>query len=236
MAIFKYPDFQKFSEAAGKYVVKRLEESESSFMGLSTGYSPRGIYLHVAKQLVKKTELIQRIQGFQIDEWYGLSVKDPSSCAFYINQHVVKPWKLHSNQRFLVDGQHPDQEIQISEMKMVLNQRRLDICILGLGKNGHLALNEPGSQLTSACRIVELDSTSQTHPMLKNAKATVQKGITIGLKEILESKEIILLIAGKGKKEAFQKLMNKTSIESFPASAIYYHDNWKCFIDESSLT
>ena len=111
----------------------------------------------------------------------------------------------------------------------------MDICILGLGKNGHLALNEPGSKLNDPCRIVDLDIPSKTHKMLQNTDQNVLQGITVGIKEILESKELVLLVSGPEKKKAFNKLIDKAPIENFPASAIYQHNNWKCFVDKSSV-
>jgi galactosamine-6-phosphate isomerase len=104
-----------------------------------------------------------------------------------------------------------------------------------LGKNGHLALNEPGSKVIDSCRIVSLASSSTSHPMLNESANTVNQGITIGLKEILESREIFLIIAGEGKKEAYKMLMKRAPVEDCPASAIFEHERTTLFIDESIL-
>ena len=235
MKILSYPNYNQLSEAAGNLIVERIDGSVTCLIGLATGFSPKLTYNYVGKQLTREPSLVPKIKGMQLDEWYGLSRENPGSCMHYLNLNVIKPWQLNSDQCLFIDGQHSDQEIQISEMKKSLSHRQMDICILGLGKNGHLAMNEPGSKLDVPCRIVDLDFSSKTHSMLMSVKATVQKSITIGLKEILESKEIILLVTGLGKKEAFQKFLDKKPVEVFPASAIYHHDNWKCFVDESSV-
>jgi len=235
MEIFKYPDYNSLSEAAGDHIVERLKSYETCLIGLSTGFSPKLTYFHIAKQLARIHSLVPKVIGFQLDEWYGLSGDNPGSCRHYIAMNVIKPWRLNSNQYFCIDGQHLDHEIQISEMKKCLNRRPMDICILGLGKNGHLALNEPGSKLNDPCRIVDLDIPSKTHKMLQNTDQNVLQGITVGIKEILESKELVLLVSGPEKKKAFNKLIDKAPIENFPASAIYHHNNWKCFVDKSSV-
>ena len=235
MAIFKYPDYNCLSEAAGEHIVHRLMNSETCLIGMSTGFSPKLTYAHIAKQLARMPSLVEKVIGFQLDEWYGLSEENPGSCRHYFNMNVIKPWKLNSDQCFCIDGQHLDHKFQISEMKKCLNRRPMDICILGLGKNGHLALNEPGSKLNDPCRIVDLDIPSKTHKMLQNTDQNVLKGITVGIKEILESKELVLLVTGPKKKKAFNKLIDIAPIEDFPASAIYHHNNWKCFVDESSV-
>ena len=233
--IHSFPDYPQLSKATGALMVQRIETLDACRIGLSTGFSPTAAYAYIAQQLAQKPFLIPKIQGFQIDEWYGLAADHPGSCRHYLSRHVLEPWALPADQCFLLDGRDPDQEGQILAMKKSLQQRPMDLCILGLGKNGHLALNEPGSTLDAPCRIVELAASSKTHPMLTDAKVPVQKGITIGLKEILESKEIILIITGEGKKDAYQKLQDKAAVEDFPASALYYHDNWTCFVDEAAV-
>jgi len=235
ITFLKYLNYQQLSKAVGNVIVSRIERCDLCLIGLSTGFSPKMAYLQIAKHLVQKPVLAPKIRGFQIDEWKGLSGKNPGSCKDYLYKNVIRPWGLNPDQCFLIDGQHPDQEQQITAMRSSLSKRPIDICILGLGKNGHLALNEPGSSLDSTCRIVKLHETSVSHPMLSNAKADVQKGITIGLQEIMESKEILLLVTGEGKKEAYQKLITRTPIEEFPASAIFGHDKVTIFVDEAAV-
>jgi len=230
-----YDAHEILSGAVAAHIIERVEKSPSVHIGFATGYSPIRTYEKIADYLQSSPLLRTKISGFQIDEWLGLGIEDSGSCSYALKRDVITPWQLKTDSCFIIDGNGSNAEKQILAMKNRLNQRPLDICILGIGKNGHLALNEPGSKLTDPCRIVELEGSSQEHNMLSSTSKAINKGITIGIKEILESKEIILIISGEGKQSAYQNFKEKKHIENFPGSALYYHQNWKCFVNRSSV-
>jgi galactosamine-6-phosphate isomerase len=210
-------------------------ENDSLHLGLATGHSPKLTYSYLSEHFKKNPSLISNISLFQLDEWLGLAKTDSGSCHYFLHKYVIAPWQLQTHQYFPLDGQHWDQEIQLSEMRKELAQKPLDLCILGIGKNGHLAFNEPGSRLKDPSRIVALADSSKKHTMLKDVKTKMQQGITIGLKEIMEAKEIFLIITGIGKKKAWTKLLDRAPIKDFPASAIFEHNNYSIFVDLESV-
>lgn len=234
--ITTFLNHQQLSASLCQKVITHIEHYDSFFLGPATGFSPKLAYELIAKQLAVNPRLSSKIKMIQLDEWLGLSPKDEVSCYYRIKKQVVSAWNLDEEQCFFLDGNDKDQEIQLEKMKDNLRKKPMDLCILGLGKNGHIAFNEPGSSLDATCRIVDLSVTSKAKIMSQKPGVSVEKGITIGLKEILESKEVLLLVTGEEKEEAFQKLQNNTSIEEFPASALYTHPNWKCFVDLSSVS
>ena len=170
-----------------------------------------------------------------MDEWYGVSSKNDQSCQKYVHQHITEPWQIDDKKCFLLEGYGIDHQEQIRRMAEHLGQQPIDLCILGLGANGHLALNEPGSLKSDTSRIVELSDTSQTHTMLKGHMDKVEKGITIGLKEILEAREILLMISGKNKREVARQFLSAKADPDVPASLLFEHPNWHCYIDENAL-
>lgn len=222
------------SLAAADHILQRIQESDPCRMGIATGQSPALVYGLLAKRFAEQTSLRDKIDILQIDEWYGLSKEHPSSCYFNIEKEVIRPWKLKSRQCFLIEGDR-NQAAQMIAMQKSLEEKPLDLCILGFGKNGHLAFNEPGSTATSTCRIISLDKVSESHSMVKDVKQAVNKGMTIGLKEIMQSKEILLLITGTEKQEAYQKLINKVGIKESPSNLLYAHENWTCMVDKGSV-
>lgn len=232
---YKCANYKILSKAVAAHIISRINKSKSIHLGLATGHSPKLTYAYLADYLLENPDLISNIRFFQLDEWLGLPLNNSGSCQQYLYKHVIGPWQLNPAQYFLINGQAKKQEQQLKNMKDVLYKTPLDLCILGMGKNGHLAFNEPGSSLNDPCRIVQLAKSSKKHQMLGALKSSLDKGITIGLKEIMESKEVVLIVTGEGKAKACKKLLDKMSIEEFPASAVYEHKNYSIFIDEEAL-
>jgi len=233
--IIEYSDYQSLSKAVADLVLSRITDSSSLTIGLATGSSPKKAYGLIAKLLEKQTELVRKIEVAQLDEWIGLPVNHSASCHYYLKKYVIQPWNLQRDQYLLLNGIADCPESEIAKLNNHLAESPLDLCILGMGTNGHLALNEPGSGVVDSCRIVELHPSSRLHPMLDSQDIKVTKGMTIGLKELLESREIILIITGKNKREAFNQLLSKDPDSECPATALYLHNNWTCFVDNSAL-
>lgn len=229
-----FSNYQDLSRAVAKKVLASIKESESIHLGLASGNSPLLSYQYLARLLDSQPHLTSKIRFFQLDEWLGLSESNPASCQYYLYNHVIRPWKLDPAQYFLLNGQHPDMAQQLKEMRCYLDKNPIDLCVLGIGKNGHLAFNEPGSSLKDECRIVSLANSSKKHEMLGGLKTKLEKGITIGLKEIMAAKELLLIVSGDGKQEARRNLIKKAPIASFPASAVYEHTNCTIYLDQET--
>ena len=110
------------------------------------------------------------------------------------------------------------------------NQGPIDICILGLGRNGHLGFNEPAAVLHPHCHIMDLALQTQQHIMVANVLSKPTKGLTLGMRDILSSKKIVLLVSGKGKEEAMQKLRSAEITSQCPASFLWLHNNVDCLL------
>ena len=108
----------------------------------------------------------------------------------------------------------------------------IDLCILGLGRNGHLGLNEPAASLKPDVHVAELDEQSQAHSMLQDSGASVTRGMTIGLADILSAKEIMMLITGDGKEEVYQYLLAGEMSTRIPASFLHVHAQVATFVDQ----
>ena len=238
MGVFKpeyFSDYQQLSIAASKLIVNRISIGGTFQIGVSAGQSPLRTYQLVADEIRSNPILCDKIEIFQLDEWLGVSSKDIQSCQHFIHRHITVPWQIKTENCFLLEGEGVDQRDQIKRMKEHLSRRPLDLCILGLGINGHLALNEPGSQKKDPSRIVALTANSQSHTMLKGHGDRVTKGITIGLKEILESREVLLLISGINKSVATKELLSAKVNPDLPASFLVEHPNWHCYVDKNVI-
>uniref|UniRef100_UPI0035937362 6-phosphogluconolactonase n=1 Tax=Pricia sp. TaxID=2268138 RepID=UPI0035937362 len=111
----------------------------------------------------------------------------------------------------------------------------IDICILGLGKNGHIGFNEPAKTLTPFCHVAKLSEKSLQHSMANTMKPKPAYGLTLGMADILRSKKIILLLTGSDKQDIIFKLLSKEITTQLPASFLWLHHDVSCFIDSNAL-
>ena len=233
--LIQFSDYKALSRASADLILDRIKKKRTLSLGLATGFSPRLTYFYLGENLSRDQKLRSWLRVVQLDEWFGAQPEDPSSCQHYLKKHVIESWGLKDDQCILLNGNSRFASAEIQKFQKHLADNPLDLCILGLGKNGHLALNEPGSVISQSSRIVVLQPQSREHDMLRHRQVPITKGMTIGLDEIMSSGEIILLVAGPGKEEAFDKLILEPPSDEFPASVLFEHPNWHCFVDKSAI-
>ncbi len=230
-------NYSLISSKVLKYFSVLIEKKTLIKIGISTGTSPQLFYKLIADFLKEFPENREKIFVYQLDEWGGLSIKDSSSCAYYMQKYVVDAWNLRQDQCQFIDGSRLFDKCYIHNLSQVYKNVSLDLSILGLGVNAHIALNEPGSAYNSQFRIISLSNTSKAHSMLSGMVKSDKPvcGITIGFKEILDSEVLYLIVAGKHKKKAYSDFINHVAEEICPAVNLYRHPQLLCFIDSSSV-
>jgi galactosamine-6-phosphate isomerase len=119
--------------------------------------------------------------------------------------------------------------------EVIQQQGPLDICILGIGVNGHIALNEPGEVLRPDFHVCQLAESTLNNGMIKSLKQPPTFGLTMGVGNILQSKKILIFISGSGKKEAFERLLKPEVSTQFPASLLWLHPNVDVLVDERAV-
>jgi galactosamine-6-phosphate isomerase len=161
---------------------------------------------------------------------------NPGTCESFLQKHLIGPLEIDSKRyiSFQSDPKDPDKECTRIEDELQ-KKGPVDICILGLGMNGHLALNEPGNFLESNIHIAKLSELTLTHSMVQQMSALPSYGLTLGMKDILESSLILLLISGVKKKNITAEFLKKNITTELPASFLWLHSNVVCLIDREAL-
>lgn len=196
----------------------------------ATGNSTLGVYKTLQVYHDSTPELFGNSKVISLDEWVGLSKSDERSCAYYLRQHLVDPLGIASDSFIAFDGSAANPEDECVNMRNQLARLGpFDICVLGLGKNGHLGFNEP-DEFRDYCHVARLTQTSMTHQMIEGTKKVPQFGLTLGMREILTSRGIILMVSGEGKEEVKRALFSKNITRSCPASMLWGHPNVYCLV------
>jgi galactosamine-6-phosphate isomerase len=181
-------------------------------------------------------EFGEQLRVIKLDEWGGLEPNSPFTSELDVQQKFVQPMGIPADRYWTIDPDTSDPEGACLKMEQVLEREGpLDICILGIGVNGHIALNEPGDTHQLPYHVCELAPSTLANGMLKTLKQPPSFGMTIGLRGIMQSKLILLFIAGSGKKEAFERLKDPRVSGQFPASYLWLHPNVQVLVDQRAV-
>ncbi len=155
----------------------------------------------------------------------------PGTCEIYLQEQLLHPLNIPTDRYFSFQSNAVDPQQECARVQQLLQQEGpIDLCILGLGVNGHLAFNEPGAFLHPHCHIAQLTEDSLGHSMAKDMQGVELYGLTLGMSDILAAREILLLISGPSKVEITQRLLEAKISTQLPASFLCLHSNVKVFI------
>lgn len=225
-------DYDHLSELASSIVIEEVSRKKDLLLCAATGNSPTGLYKQLSK-LAKDSDFFNQLRIIKLDEWGGIPMDDPITCEQYIQKNIISPLKISTERYFSFNSAPKNIIDECSRMQNVIeHQGSIDICILGLGTNGHIGLNEPAHYLTPHFHKAQLSEQTLQHQMIQSGKGTPTYGITLGIKDILSSKRIILLITGKGKKKATEMLLTQRITTQLPASFLWLHQSVECFIQK----
>jgi glucosamine-6-phosphate deaminase len=212
-----------FAGAAADYIADRLRHEPRSVLALPTGKTPLGLYAELVRRSREGEVNFTQARIFNLDEYCGLPQTHPESYAAFLHRHLIAPLNLPSERVRLLRGDAADLEVECRDYDTEIDQSGgIDLCVLGLGANGHVAFNEPGSPWNQRTHIVELSqSTRASHA--DDAAASWQiptRGITLGIQNLLETRDILLLIAGAHKERAKAALYRGVEDLDWPVTSL----------------
>lgn len=239
MKVLKVKDYNEMSEKACSLLVNKIHHNPNLVLGLATGSTPEGLYKKLIERFNSTRVSFNGITTFNLDEYIGLSRDNPNSYHFYMKKHLFQYIDMDMNKVHVPNGVTKDPENEcVQYEKRIQESGKIDVQILGLGTNGHIGFNEPGTAFTSRTHIVNLaKSTRQANARFFNSIAEVPtKAITIGIETIMESREIIILVSGERKADAVSRLINGGIDEAFPASILQKHNHVTIVADEAAYS
>ncbi len=236
MDIHYCADYESMSQMAFDSLLTHLKTNPRPLICTATGYSPTGLYEKLADSYQSDPKVFKEMKIIKLDEWGGTNGDYPNTCEYYLQTKLLEPLRISKNNYISFDSSPTDAKKECDRMENEIQEHGpIDICILGLGKNGHLGFNEPSKTLFPDCHIANLSESSLKHPMANKMKTRPTYGLTLGMANILKSKKIILLVTGPNKKKAIKKLLTREITTFLPASFLWLHSNVECFLDKGSL-
>jgi glucosamine-6-phosphate deaminase len=238
MKIIEAKDYQDMSKIAADYIIKKLCTFPKLKLGLATGGTPIGIYSNLIADHRKNGTSYRGVTSFNLDEYAGLSADDRNSYRYYMNHNFFDHIDIQKNNTFVPRGDVDDIQRECAAYEDLIQKHNgIDLQILGIGENGHIGFNEPGTSFESETHVVALTaSTRKANARYFNSLDEVPtKAITMGIGTIMKSKEILLLISGEQKSKALNRLLTGNVDESFPASVLKKHQYVTIIADKAAI-
>lgn len=221
-------NYEALSEAMAESMALAIEENPQLHLCLATGSSTQLAYEYLVNKIKERNLDVSQLLITKLDEWTHLSKQSELTCEYFIQERFIKPLGIQQHQFQGMNPESDDVEAECLKLAQRLKEKPIDLCILGFGKNGHLGLNEPDECFHLYAHVAKLSKLTQTHTMLQDHK--MEQGMTIGMKEIMDSKKIIFAICGPQKEKAYQQLKQQEVTPLLPASILWLHSNTDCFI------
>lgn len=221
-------------------LLKQIISNNKSVLGLATGGTMVGVYEQLVN-LIKINKLdLSNITTFNLDEYIGIDSDHPESYYTYMHDILFNHLSSWNEEKIhLPHGSANDLNSEVERYENLIDKEGpMDIQILGIGENGHIGFNEPGTSFDSLTSVVDLtESTIEANSRYFETKEEVPKqAISMGIQSILKAKRIILLAFGPKKAEAIQKLLSGEITTDLPASALYNHPNVEIIVDNSAYS
>ncbi|RST77101.1 glucosamine-6-phosphate deaminase [Siminovitchia acidinfaciens] len=227
--IFKNPE--EATKAAFDIVSQRLEAGLKT-IGLATGSTPLKLY-----EKLRSTNMdVSHVTTVNLDEYVGLEPTDPQSYNYYMNEELFKYMNFAAT--YVPNGVAEDLEKECERYEEILRNHPVDLQILGMGPNGHIGFNEPGTSFESVTHIAELtQSTRDANKRFFDKEEDVPtRAITMGISSIMIAKEIMMLAFGEGKAEAVRNMIDVPVTVDCPASVLQNHSNAIIILDEAAAS
>ncbi|AOM84504.1 glucosamine-6-phosphate deaminase [Salisediminibacterium beveridgei] len=231
-------DYGEMSQKAAAFFYEAIHSNPKIHLGMATGGTPSGMYQELIHKLTEHPLPLGAIKTFNLDEYVGLTQDDPNSYYTFMRETLFAPLKLSRNQTYVPDGRTTDHEAECTRYENLLDTHGIDVQLLGVGANGHIGFNEPGTPFHSTTHVVQLNpSTREANARFFDRQEDVPThAITMGIASILKAKQIVLLASGETKSEAIFQLLNGTMSEEWPITALQHHPDVTVMVDEAAAS
>lgn len=238
MKVIKVKDYNELSLEASKIMIDLIKSKPNATLGLATGSSPIGLYKNLIAAYNNNEISFKDIKTFNLDEYCDLPREHPESYYSFMHRNLFDHIDIKEENVHLPSSVGTDLQKNCDEYNALLNNAEIDIQLLGIGANGHIGFNEPGTKFDSQTQIIKLaEKTRQDNKRFFNSIDEVPThAITMGIKNIMNAKQILLVASGKSKADAVYKLINGEVTEDFPASILKKHPNVTVIVDEEAAS
>lgn len=237
MKIIIVKNYEEMSKKAAQVMAELVNSKPECVLGLATGGTPVGMYENLIKMNKEGNVDFSKVTTVNLDEYVGLSGDHKKSYRFFMNDTLFNHINIDKSKTFVPNGLAENVEVECKNYdKRIVELGGIELQLLGLGGNGHVAFNEPDTHLVVGSHLTGLtqDTIDANARFFKSADEVPQTAITMGLGGIMQAKKILLIASGEGKADAVRDMMNGRITTECPASMLQMHRDVTIVIDEAA--
>ncbi len=240
-----YPSIKQASINIAQQIAALIKEKqkkkENCVLGLATGFTPKALYSELVRMHKEEKLSFKNVITFNLDEYYPIKKNAQQSFNHFMHLHLFNQIDINPKNIHLLDGEIKKEEIKTHCREFENNIEKaggIDLQILGIGKNGHIGFNEPGSSINSKTRLITLNNSTRISSTYEfaNISEVPRLALTLGIGEIMKAKQIILMAWGSGKSTVIKNAVEDDVTEQVPASLLQNHDAVEFVIDEAAAS
>ena len=237
MKLIVVENYEELSKVAAQEYANVIKENPKAVLGLATGGSPIGMYKELIKMYENKELDFSNVTTVNLDEYVGLNPEHEQSYRHFMNENLYKHINVDITKTFVPNGLAEDLAAQCKEYDEKIKELGgIDVQLLGIGNNGHIAFNEPDTELSAGTHVISLtqNTIEANARFFDNIDDVPKTAITMGVGGIMKAKKIILIASGESKAEAIKGIFSGKITTENPASMLQMHRDAVVIVDKDA--
>ncbi|MET3545531.1 glucosamine-6-phosphate deaminase [Paenibacillus favisporus] len=229
-------NYHEMSSQAAELIIHQIKQKPDSLVCFAAGNTPLGTFSCLVEAVRQGRLSLDQCKFISLDEWVGLGASDEGSCRETMDRHLFEPCGIKEQNIHFFNGTSNDLEAECKAMDDFIGAHgTIDLLLLGVGMNGHLGFNEPYADFEGYSYVTDLDSTTkQVSVKYFPDHKDVQKGITLGIKHLMQAGTVILIADGDKKADIMRKALKHEVTSEIPVTVLQRHPNVYVYMDEAA--
>ncbi len=238
MKVIKVKNYEEMSNVAAEIFKDVVKNKPNAILGLATGTTPLGLYAELIKDHKENGTSYKNIKTVNLDEYAGLDIGSDQSYVYFMRHNLFEGLDIDLKNTNIENGKAEDKEKECERYNNLLGEMQQDIQLLGLGSNGHIAFNEPNTPFGSGVHVVKLteNTIKDNSRLFADINDVPRYAFTMGIKNIMNAKKIVVLASGKNKANAVKASVEGDVTEIVPASVLQLHPDCTFIVDEDAAS
>lgn len=238
MQIIITKDYEELSAKAAEIMLSVVRKKPNAVLGLATGSTPIGLYKKMAEDHRANGTSYKAVRAANLDEYAGLAPTNDQSYRYFMRTNLFDHIDIDLANTYIENGLAEDETAECARYNALLASLPRDIQLLGIGANGHIAFNEPGTPFEMETHVVALtENTIQMNArFFKSIDEVPRRAFTMGPKNIMDAKKILILAVGANKAEAVRGMVEGNVTPDLPASILQHHPDCTLIADEAAAS
>lgn len=236
MHLHVFPDYQSLSRATADLIARFIQQKPDALVCLASGHTPLGVFECLVQDVRNNSLDIRGCTFVGLDEWMGMNGDDVGSCRHMMDEAFFNPLQIPGDQIVFFDGRSANTGSEVDFVNRRIDRNHgLDIMLVGIGTNGHIAMNEPGTSFATKAHISILaEETKSVGQKYFTTATPLDKGITLGLQNFADARLPILLANGSKKSAIIKRVLTEEVSEQLPASIVQKMPHAYVMLDDAA--